>query len=86
MEYIENAFDAIGLLRGSNAAVKRAALGALVGTAGITLARPSAMFVNGVPRPWSLITKNPEKSNIAPTPVPWFFVPAALAFAAGVMI
>lgn len=86
MDFIENGFDAIGLLRGSNAPVKRAALGALVGSCIVTLARPKAMFVNGVPRPWSLITKNPEKSNIEPTPVPWFFVPAALALAAGVLI
>jgi hypothetical protein len=83
---LEQAFDALGLMRGANAPIKRALVCAAVGGLAVTYLQPSSMFTGGVPRPWSVITKNPTASVILPTPTPWFFVLAALALIGGVLV
>lgn len=86
MDTIESYFDAVGLMRGPYAPSKRAVFLALVGAAAVTYIQPKTMFLNGNPRPWATITKNPEESNIPPTNFPWFFVPIIGAFVGGVLI
>lgn len=86
INYIENGFDYIGLMRGPYAPVKRATFCALIATGVVCYLQPQSMFIGGNPRPWDMITKNPKDSNIPPTVVPWFFAPLAAAVFGGVLI
>jgi hypothetical protein len=86
LNFVEKGFDYIGLMRGPYAPVKRAALCALIGTGLVCYFQPSSMFIDGVPRPWSAITRNPKQSAIPPTSFPWFAIPAGAALLAGVFV
>ena len=85
--FVENIFDNMGLMRGTYAPFKRAVAAAVVTGLGVTLVQPRSMFIDGVPRPWSLLnSKRPTEGSIPPTKTPWYFVPLGCALIAGVFI
>ncbi len=73
-ENIEGAFDGLGLMRGESAPMKRFLFGSVATTGLLWLAKPESMFGrNGEPRPWVLISDDPDA-----TAVP-IYIPAVMA-------
>lgn len=72
IDSIEAFLDKFGLMRGEYAIAKRFLFGGLLGAFVISYIKPSSMFQDGIPRPWSMLVSE-EDSEIAPTSFPWFF-------------
>lgn len=88
---IEGVFDSLGMMSGTLAPVKRAALGAGVGFVLVKAVQPSSMYYeDGTPRPWafSQVGANYDGSGTGQHSalVPWWAVPAAGAAIGGLFI
>lgn len=82
LDPVENALDAVGLMQGPFAPVKRTVVGGAIG-AGIVFGLQPALAFNedGSLRPWSLTSSEPDA-----TPVPWWLMVAFPAFVLGILI
>lgn len=85
LEPVENMFDSVGLMQGSAAPAKRAAVGAGVGAA-IVYGTKSNMFFdqNGNYRPWKLTATKTEEKDA--TWLPYWMMIGLPAFVFGVLI
>jgi hypothetical protein len=77
---VEMFFDALGMMRGRFAIVKRSILGFGLGTLIMWYWQPSFAFYRGIPRPWKAFGDN---GDVPATWVPWWLalpVPLVLLF------
>jgi len=80
--HIEGIMDSMGMMRGSFAPVKRAALGAVVGYIVGEALRPSfAYSKNGKHREWAFLSGGQGDATI-----PWWIFPATGAVVLGVFV
>lgn len=79
---VEDALDAVGLMQGAAAPLKRTAVGLALG-AGVVFGLKPSLFFNqdGSLRPWSMMSDDPSA-----TPVPWWVGVAFPAVVLGVLI
>lgn len=78
---IEEGLDGLGLMSSDYAELKRFTVGSLLGLFIVTFLKPDSMFINGVPRPWSLISDSEESTS-----VPYFVVPLITGALLGLFI
>lgn len=75
---VEGVLDSFGLMKGSNAPLKRfIAVGGLTGLA-VWALRPDFAFQGGEPRPWSMLVGPTVREGAQPTATPWW-MPSLLA-------
>jgi hypothetical protein len=78
IEPVEDILDSFGLMRGSNAPIKR-----FVITAGLTglvmwAVKPTWAFQAEEPRPWSFMVGPNAREGPQPTATPWWVVPVGV--------
>lgn len=85
LEPIENAFDAVGMMQGETAPLKRAAVGAGLGYFVGYYLQPNIAWNNGVERTWTPLAKDDiEKADS--TWLPAWLILSIPAFVFGVLI
>ena len=79
----ESAFDAVGMMRGSTAPLKRSIVGMAVGAGATYALKPAVSFLpSGAPRPWVALKPNDPNATM----VPWWMPGIATGFVFGVLI
>lgn len=85
LEPIENAFDAVGMMQGETAPLKRAAVGAGIGYFVGYYLQPSIAWNAGVERVWTPLAKDTAEYEDS-TWLPAWMITAIPAFVFGVLI
>lgn len=78
----EAILDGFGLMTGEYADYKRMAVGYLIAAAIITAVKPDFAYVNGKPRPWTLLDSSAKDG----TWFPWYVASLGGAVLMGVLI
>lgn len=86
IEPIEAGFDAFGLMRGSNAPLKRFVVTSALTSLVIWSVRPQWAFMGGEPRPWTMFTGPNVREGAQPTATPWWIIPLGVGLVSSFLI
>jgi hypothetical protein len=81
MNPLEGSLDAIGLMRGDMAPLKRFLFGTAVAYGVVIAIQPQSMFIQGQARPWSLTSPEAEATN-----TPHWLIPVTVGAALALFI